>query len=121
MITLPENPNIPWLKNTMRELGLNYDRVTDDMCFAEFFKAYPEYVAAAQRLVERSDGARALFACRMFESGAVDEKWADEMITMDTDTHINNVLHFLGKVKNGNEVLENRYNVLSQGIKNEHT
>ncbi len=117
MITLPENPNIPWLKNTMRELGLNYDRVTDDMCFVEFFRAYPEYIPAAKRLVERSDGAKALFACRMFEALAVDEKWTDEMITSDTDTHINNVLHFVGKVKNGNDVLENRHNILSQGIK----
>mgnify|MGYP001277016932 FL=1 len=116
MITLPENPNIPWLKNTMRELGLNSDRVIDDMCFREFFAAYPEYVSVAKRLVERSDGAKALFACRMFEAGVVSEKWADEMIISDTDTHINNVLHFLDKVKSGNETLENRYNILAQGI-----
>ncbi len=113
MITLPENPNIPWLKNTMRELGLNSDRVTDDMCFAEFFKAYPEYVAAAKRLVDRSEGAKALFAVRMFEAGVVDAEWTDAIIATDSATHVNTLILLTSKIKDRDVILASRYSELA--------
>jgi len=113
MITLPENPNIPWLKNTMRELGLNSDRVTDDMCFAEFFKAYPEYIPAAKRLVERSEGAKALFAVRMYEAGVVDADWTDFIIATDTTTHVNTLILLASKIKDKDVILSSRYSELA--------
>jgi hypothetical protein len=113
---LPENPNIPWLKQTMRELGLNCDRVIDDMCYGELAAAYPEYVGLAKRYVETADGPRAMYALKMFGAGVVDDKWTDEIIAADTDTHKNNVLHFLEKVKDKSDVLQLRYEALTIGI-----
>jgi hypothetical protein len=65
--------------------------------------------------VEKSDGAKALFACKMFEAGAVDAEWTDGMLQSDSSTHINTLIFLAHKVRKGDVLLASRYsNLITQ-------
>lgn len=113
MMKLPENPNISWLKKTMSELFLNYDRVTDDMCFKEVFNAYPEYINIAKKVIEESTGPISFYAYKMYKENVVDLEWLKSIIEKDEYSNENNLLYIMNKVKDLDEEINNKFNLIA--------
>jgi len=111
---LPENPNIDWLKKFMSELNINSDRVIRDMCYKEFFNAYPDYIELAKKIIEESNGSKSIYAFNMYKCGVVDIEWLKNIINIDTDTKENNMLYILNKIKDKDEDLHTKYEEISK-------
>jgi len=111
---LPDNPTIGWLKRLMKELNLNSDRVIEDMCYKEFFEAYPDYVPVAMNLIEKSDGPKSFYAYNMYKHGIVTIAWMKKMIEEDNYSKENNLLYVLNKLKDEDDDINNKYEQLLQ-------